>query len=266
MWGTAPEDAVAESGVEVRSFGPVQATVFAELCEVPRVNAVQGAAEPGAVEGGHLADAIEWMRAREVDYAVHVAAGRPGATQAEGWLRHKGYERGDGAEKFVRDASSPDLPATRGIEVLELATGEGEGMDSIASEGLGLPYLAGLLFYDLPGLSGWRCYVALLDGELVACGSMLIHEGIAELGVDATLTHARGHGCNQALLRRRLLEARAAGCHTVFADLGECEPGSSGAIRHNLLLSGFDEAYSSQSWQRPRFARSGLEHGVRHTG
>jgi GNAT superfamily N-acetyltransferase len=262
MWGTAPPDAVAESGVEVRSFGSVLATAFAELAEVPRVNSIQGAAEPGAVEEGHLAAAIEWMREREVSYRVHVASGRPGTEAAEIWLAERGYLEGEGWEKFVRDTSPPDLAKPPGVEVIELEMGEGEGMDLIASEGLGLPHLAGLLFYDLPGLEDWRCYVALLGDDLVACGSMLVRDGIAELGVDATMEHARGRGCNQALLRRRLLDARAAGCHTTFVELGDCEPGSAGIVRRSLLRAGFEEAYTSQYWQRPGFTKSHSAHGM----
>jgi len=259
MWAMAPEDAVIESGVEVRAFGSVQATVFAEFSEIPRINTIQGAAE---VADGHLAEAVEWMRAREVDCRISVAADRPGTAEAEEWLRRRGFERGEGWEKFVRDASLPSLVQPPEIEILELGFGEGEGMDWIAAEGLGLPHLAGLLFYDLPGLADWRCFVALLEGELVACGSMLIHDGIAELGIDATMEHARGRGCNLALIRRRLIEARKARCHTVFAELGDCEAGSSSAIRHNLQRAGFDEAYDCRNWQRPRFVRSGLENGV----
>jgi hypothetical protein len=97
---------------------------------------------------------------------------------------------------------------------------------------------------------------------VVACGSMLVHEGVAELGVDATKEHARGNGCNQALIHRRLLEARKAGCHTVFAELSDCELGCSGVIRHNLLWAGFEETSGSCNWQRPRFVNSGLENGV----
>jgi GNAT superfamily N-acetyltransferase len=262
IWRAAPPDAVIESGVEVEAFGPVLATVFEELAEVPRVNLIQGAAEPGAVEDGHLADAIQWVRAHEVDYRVHVAAQRPGTEAAEAWLSERGYERGDGWEKFVRDTSPLALPEAPGIEILELGYEEGEGMDSIASDGLRLPFLAGLLFYDLPGRANWRCYVALLDGELSACGSMLIHEGVAELGIDATMESVRGRGCNRELLRRRLRDAAAAGCHTVFAEMGECVPEAAASARRNLHRAGFEEAYRSQNWQRPGFLRSGMEHGV----
>lgn len=260
MWELAPDDAVIESGVKMKSFGPVQATAFAELFEVPRVNVIEGAAEPGAVADGHLARAIEWMRAHEVEYRVHVASGRPETEAAETWLESRGFDRRCDWAKFVRDASMPRLTQPPEIEIVELLPEEGEGMDSIASDALGLPFIAALLFYDLPRLSSWRCYVALLEGELVACGSMLIDGDVAEFGVDATVEHARGRGCNLALLRRRILDARRAGCHTFFADLGECEPGASDAIRRNLLRAGFDEGYVNSCWQRPGYESSIEDH------
>ena len=86
MWDSVVPEAVSESGVEVERFGPVQATAFGDLPEVHMLQQIQGAAEPGAIEDGHLAAAVEWMRAREVDYRIPVAAGRPGAPMPRvGW-------------------------------------------------------------------------------------------------------------------------------------------------------------------------------------
>src|SRR5690349_7339056 len=92
MWNSVTADAVSEPGVELRRFGPVQVTAFADLPETDCLNEIQGAAEPGAIEQGHLAKAIEWMRSREVDYRVPVAEGRPGTAAAEDWLGRRGYE------------------------------------------------------------------------------------------------------------------------------------------------------------------------------
>lgn len=251
IWHTPPLDAIAECGIEVQGFGPLQATVFAELPHHQSVNVIFGAAEPGGVEGGHLENAIEWADAREVDYCIAVASGRPGTGEAEDWLNRSRYERADAWLKFVRDGSLPDLPAMPGIEILELEPDEGEGMSAIAAEGLGLPEWAGTLFFDLPGREDWHCYVALLDGVLSSCGAMMIHEGVAELGVDATLPWARGRGCQLALLRHRVGVAAEAGCHTMFAEVG-CTPEGVAASRANLLHAGFEEAYRSQNWQLER--------------
>lgn len=255
MWDSVVPEAISESGVEVERFGPVQATAFGDLPEAHLLQQIQGAAEPGAVEGGHLAAAIEWMRAREVDYRIPVAAGRPGAPEAEGWLGQRGYERGAGWVKMVRDGSPPDFYVDRGITLYRLGEdeAEGEGLSTIAAEALELPLVAGTLFFSLPQRNGWHCYTAALgpDEVPVATGSMLIADGVAQLGAGTTLEEARGHGCNAALLHQRLLDAHRAGCHTVFVEVGECDLASWSAITRNLRRAGFEEAYEGRNWQRP---------------
>ena len=112
MWNSAAPAAVDESGVEVERFGPVQATAFGDLPDVVALNQIQGAAEPGAIEDGHLTAAIEWMRAREVHCRVPVAECRPGASAADDWLGERGYEKVDGWVKFVRDLEPPYASAS----------------------------------------------------------------------------------------------------------------------------------------------------------
>jgi hypothetical protein len=255
MWQSVVPEAVTESGIQVQRFGPVQALAFGDLPEVGSLNRIQGAAEPGAIEDGRLAEAVEWMRAREVDYRVPVAMSRPGAAEAEAWLGGRGYERGNGWIKLVRDGAPPDLPENPAVTVYELGEyeGDGEGLSSVAAEALNLPMTAGTLFFSLPQEDGWRCYTAALTEEdgIVATGAMLIHGGVAQLGPGTTLERGRGRGCHLALLRRRLLDAAAAGCSTVFVELGECEAELLSATCRNLRRAGFEEAYESRNWQRP---------------
>lgn len=255
MWRSVVPEAVTESGVEMARFGPVQATAFGDLPEEDRLHRVQGAAEPGAVENGHLARAVEWMRAREVDYRVPVAESRPGAAAADVWLGERGYERGGGWVKLTRDATLPAWPEDPGILIYELGEcdGDGEGLSTIVAEAMELPVTAGTLFFALPQVRGWRCYTAALCPRegVVATGSMLIRDGVAQLGLEATLEHGRGQGCNKALLRRRIADAVKAGCHTIFVELGEQRTEHFSGVHHNLLRAGFREAYESHSWQRP---------------
>jgi len=262
MWKSVVPEAVTESGVEVQRFGPVQATAFGDLPEAALLNQIQGAAEPGAIEDGHLAQAVEWMRAREVDYRVPVAQIRPGAADAAAWLCGRGYERGGGSIKYVRDAASPELPENPDIVIYELGEDEadGEGLSTIAAEALGLPTTAGTLFFSLPQEGNWRCYTAALGpGEAaVATGAMLIHDGVAQLGPGTTLEHARGRGCNTALLRRRLLDAAAAGCDTVFVELFDADWETLAGPRRILQRAGFELAYESQIWERPALHPAGV--------
>ena len=250
IWSCAPEDAVLEAGVQSRWFGPVLATSFAELPDVPGLNTIQGAAEPGAVSEGHLSEAVDWMRGWEVDFMVPVATERPEADMAESWLNWHDCEQSVVMRKYVRGVLGANWPDAPGVEVHLLPAREEEGFSLVAAGGMGLPHLAEILFFGMPCLPNWRCYVAYLDGNEVACGSMLIEGKLAILGPDATLPEARSRGCNRALLRRRLNDAAAAGCQMALS-MARDDPAqrpSADALR--LLNAGFTEAYRSVVWQR----------------
>jgi hypothetical protein len=215
------------------------------------MNLVLGATGPGAVGEGHLEEAVAWVSSLGVDYYVPVTPGLPGSEAAEEWLRLNGHERGYAWMKFVRDAVPSDLPEPAGVEIAELAAGEGEDFGGIAAEGFGLPPWARPLFANVPGRPGWHCYVAFVDGRPAACAAMLADGGVAEFGLAATLEPARGRGCQLGLLRRRIADAAGAGCHTLFVETGERVPDRPGGSYRNILRAGFEEAYLRPNWRRP---------------
>lgn len=254
MWQTVCEDAIVECGIEEECFGPVQATVFEALPDAPKLNLILGAAEPGAVEEGHLAAAIAWMDRFDVDYRVPVARDRPGMAAAEDYLNRNGFEQGRGLLKYVRDASPPSREGDPAIKVWEIGQEEahGETMVFDAAPALGLPSKAASLLFSLPIQEHWRSYTVELEGKIVSFGSMLLHDGVAWVGLDATFEDARGRGCNQVLLRERILVAAEAGCRTIFAELEESDCEGIAAAGRNLLRAGFVPAYQSMNWQRAR--------------
>lgn len=250
LWRAAPKDAVEEAEVRHRRFGPILATVFGDLPDVSLMNVVQGAAESGAVEDGHLAEAIEWVRSREVDYLVAVTADRPGAGCAERWLGARGYECGATVRRFLHPGTEESTDRPSPLEIRELAPLETEGMSHIFGEVLGLSGLATILMLGLPNREGWHCYRASLGGREVACGAMLVYGKVAVLGLEATLPEARGHGCQTALITRRLADATKEGCDVVVAEICDEHPAGADAIR-NLERIGFEEIPSSTTWRRP---------------
>lgn len=252
LWESAAPDAIEERGIQLETFGPIQASVVVDLPEFQMMNLVLGADEPDGVEGGYLDEAIDWVESVGVDYYVPLTPGAPGTPSAEDWLNRRGFERASRWIKFIRGAAPPELPQPPGVEIFEVGKDEGEGLSTIAAQGLGLPPWAGTFFFDLPGREGWRCYVALVDGVSQACGAMFMHEGIAEFGVAATMEEAKGRGCQTALLRRRILDALAAGCHTLFVETGERPPDPPAVSYRNIVRAGFKAAYLRPNWQPPR--------------
>jgi len=252
IWESVPAEVAAERGVERRSFGPVQATVVGALPGAAMMNLVLGATEPGAVADGHLASATEWVGARGVSAYVPVSPGQPQTEAAERWLTDSGFSPAYAWMKFARDAHPPRFAVPEDVEIVEVSDPAQEPFGMIAATGFGLPVWAAAFFADLPGRDGFRCYVARVDGEAQACAAMLVQGDIAEFGIAATLEPARGRGAQRALLHRRILDAAAAGCRTLFVETGERVPDRPSASYRNVLRAGFEEAYLRPNWTRPR--------------
>jgi hypothetical protein len=250
VWEAVPAALRAERGIELRHFGGMQASIAGALRDRAMLNLVLGAAEPGAVAGGHLAAAVEWADSTGVDYCVPVTPGLAGTDAAEGWLGANGFARGYGWMKFVRDAHPPRFVSPPDVEIVEVSGGEEEPFGMIAATGFGLPAWASAFFARLPERGDWRCYVARIDGIAQACGAMLIDDGVAEFGVAATLESGRRRGAQLALLRRRIVDAATAGCHTLFVKTGERVPDRPSSSYRNILRAGFEEAYIRPNWQR----------------
>jgi GNAT superfamily N-acetyltransferase len=249
IWESMPHEVASEHGVELRDFGAVQVTSTRDLPSVPILNLMLGAAEGSEAD---LEYAIAWAEEHGVSPCIPLTRELPGSTQAEGWLRERGFEHGYAWMKFVRDAHPPRFPAPGDVEVVELAAADEEPFGTIAAVGFGMPAWAANYFAHLPGRDGWRCYVARVEGKAQACAAILIEGGIAEFGIAATLEEARGRGCQTALLHRRILDAAEAGCHTLFVETGERVPDRPSGSYRNILKAGFEEAYLRPNWQRRR--------------
>jgi GNAT superfamily N-acetyltransferase len=254
IWESVPAEVAAEHGIERREFGPVQATVVAALPETGMLNLVLGATAAQAVHGGHLSEALDWARSRGVAPYVPVTPGELSTEAAERWLAGHGYERGYAWMKFTRDVHPPRFEISDAVEVVELDRAGEEPFGMIAATCFDLPAWAAAFFADLPGRAGWHCYVARVGGEAQACAAMLIVGGIAEFGIAATLEPARGRGCQLALLHRRIVDAAAAGCETLFVETGERIPGQPSPSYRNILRAGFEEAYLRPNWVPPPVA------------
>jgi GNAT superfamily N-acetyltransferase len=250
FWESVPAEVASERGIEVRNFGPVQASLVTALAGVGMMNLVLGSTEPGVVADGHLAAATDWARSRGVEVYVPVTPGLAETVAAERWLADNGFDQGYGWMKFVRDTHPPRFAAPANIEILEVTDPAQEPFGMIAATGFGLPAWASAFFANLPGRRDWRCYVARVDDRTQACAAMLVQGEVAEFGVAATLEPARGRGCQLALLRRRILDAAAAGCKTLLVETGERVPARPSTSYRNILRAGFKEAYLRPNWQR----------------
>lgn len=88
------------------------------------------------------------------------------------------------------------------------------------------------------------CFLAELDGEPIAAGSLNLWEGVALLAGASTIPEARKQGAQAALLESRLRYAAQQGCD--LAMMG-AQPGS--ASQRNAERQGFRIAYTRIKWQ-----------------
>ena len=253
FWRTPPIEAIEDYGLEARVYGPVQVTLLAAMPRMPLIALLLGAADPDAVSDGHLGEALDWIEALGIDCRIPIRPDFAESGAAEDLLNQRGYRRTASLARFVRDASAPGFPEPPGIEVDEW-TEETEGFGDYFEEGFGLEFPANCLFEGLPGRRGWRCYVAVDEREYGAgAATMLLHPDVAQLGFATAKASARGRGVHMTLLRRRILDAAAAGRDLIFADTEEPldDPDGPSRATRNLLRAGFKQFSVRPVWRPP---------------
>jgi GNAT superfamily N-acetyltransferase len=244
QWEAVPRAVAEEHGMRLADFGPVQVTIADDLAMVG-MDFVLGTTAPGAT-GDDLEAAIDFARTHVVSAVVPVTPGAATTEEVERRLTKIGCERLGKAVKYARDDHPPRFPAPQGVEVTEVGAGDQAPFGQIVAAGE--PAWTASIFAALPGLAGWHCYLALLDGEAMGAAEMLVDGEIAHLGLASTLESARRKGCQTALLRRRIEDARGLGASLLSVDVEEDEPGESSSSRSNLRSAGFEPIYERNVW------------------
>lgn len=255
LWRTPSLDVVMELRIDLVRFGPVQASIVCQESEEPLVNVILGAGVKNAVKSGHLADAVDWARSHGVDYRVPVTPGLPHAERAERWLMEQEHEQSRAWTKFVRD-TAPAIDDSPGIEV-ELIDCEDwcESFARLVNGVFGDSRWLSSFCIDLFRRPDWRLYAAYEEGgegESLAAAAMLMHEGMAHLGLLAS-EGANGGECQAALIHRGIRDAAGAGCRTIFAETEAPAPGERlSETAENLYLAGFEQAFVRTDWRPSR--------------
>lgn len=252
LWVAPDLELRGDAGFDLVRFGPVRAACLTTHPDRPSANFALGASEPGAVEHGHLGDAIAWLESRcapwgeqGVDFRVPVTPGLPGSAAAERWLAARGIRCERGLAKLARAATHPDFAPPDGLEVFDWTEWD-EGFGGPLAEGLGLPSTGSFLFLSLLGREGWHCYCAVDGDAPLAYAAMRCHSGVASLAIASRPCEGRDGEGQLAVLYSCIADAVAAGCDALVAvDAGEKLPGID---RDSLLAAGFEAAYEYASW------------------
>ena len=93
------------------------------------------------------------------------------------------------------------------------------------------------------GKPGWINYVAMLDDKIAGTGSLYSRDGIAEIGIAATVEDARGKGVQSALINYRENIAFETGCRYLFVETAEPTATYPAHSYRNMIRLGFTELY-----------------------
>jgi GNAT superfamily N-acetyltransferase len=113
-----------------------------------------------------------------------------------------------------------------------------DGTGSVSPDAVPREHLRELLF-QMMGMPGFIRYLAYVDGEAVGEAVMRLDGDLAQIAGAGTRPHARGRGVQKALLRRRLADARAAGCTLAVVTTA---PGT--RSQDNVMRRGFALLYT----------------------
>jgi hypothetical protein len=166
-------------------------------------------------------------------------------------LSERGYQPIELTSVMYRPVSSGlrlASPRSEKVQARPIREGEEEMWARTATKGLsGETGFSGQimdLFYVSAKRSLGLSFVAEIEGQAIAAGSMLIHEGVALLAGASTIPEGRKQGAQLALLESRLNYAAEAGCD--IAMMGAA-PGSSS--QRNAERQGFRIAYTRIKWE-----------------
>jgi GNAT superfamily N-acetyltransferase len=95
---------------------------------------------------------------------------------------------------------------------------------------------------------GWECWLALDGDEPAGAAALFVDDGVAYLGIAATLPEHRGKGAQGALLAHRIRRAAELGCDTILTETGERRDDRPSGSYRNILRAGFEEVGVTANW------------------
>lgn len=133
-------------------------------------------------------------------------------------------------------ADAADVRSWGDISVAAFTSMDGTG--AVADEVMDRVELEKIML-EMTSAPGFRRYLARLDGQPVAAGSMRLDGRLAQMCGAGTLPLFRGKGIQKALVHQRLLDAQAAGCDLAVVTTA---PGS--RSQENMMKRGFALLYT----------------------
>jgi ribosomal protein S18 acetylase RimI-like enzyme len=202
-------------GVEVRCFGDhVVATAASGVPDIDWMQHVAGL-EPG--DEPVVPEIAAWYRQNGIRPRFEIAPAADFAALAGALAGVGARQTGFIDALWTRAEAPPDRVATDvDIRVAEPDSDDAALFARVLLGGHGVPDDASTEHFAAVALwasePGWRCYLASDAGRPLGAAALAVDDGIGYLASASTLPAGRRRGCQQALIRRRLRDASAAGC------------------------------------------------------
>jgi ribosomal protein S18 acetylase RimI-like enzyme len=229
--------------VEIRRFGRATATLSAKLAIVEWYNRVVGLELQDARA---IPEMLTFFRTRGIRARFEIGpAELTSALALQLAIERVGVERIETVVHAPIEALVP--PRSGDVHVRPSPFAEIDTFLEIWARGFALPEF---LWSDVKrmraawfSVPGFQRYLALIDGEPIACAGLYVHGDVGYLCVSATLPEARGRGAQAALIARRWRDAAASGCRHVMSTTS-----FGGTSQSNMERAGMRTAHSTCTW------------------
>ena len=151
------------------------------------------------------------------------------------WLTQHRLERRNGWVILCHEDEAPpeiDVP----FRVDEITHEGAASFADTAGAGFGWPKPRAAWMSATVGRPGWHHYIDSTGRNTMGCGALYVSGRVGWLGMATTRARYRRRGVQTALLHRRIRDARALGCRSIFAQTGETNPSYNNLLRAGFLL------------------------------
>lgn len=247
VYRNAPAAAVTACGIGIRDFDRAAAMWMSKI-DIPTCNRVIGLGLDAPPTRQVVEEIVAtYERAMVPQFFLQLApvvAVGPTLTVVEdvGFARHSNWTC------LVRDVSSPG-PAPTELRVEEIGTEHATAYGEVLCTGYGWVPELGLPIAAMVGTPGWKFYLAFAGERPVATAALMKSGPVGWMGLATTLPAARGLGSQSALIARRIMDARTAGCEVVSVETAEQAADQTAPSYRNVLRAGFEVGYL-----RPNFS------------
>ncbi|MFN8108714.1 MAG: hypothetical protein U0Y82_02555 [Thermoleophilia bacterium] len=243
IWGAATPAAARDLGLFSARVGPYTVLGCRAAPHAPMLNRVLGAGLTLLSEAA-LAEAVELLHGHGCVCQVALRDDGTDAAETRARLAARGFADGYAWMRFLLPPGAAPRPASSPHARTRVCGPEdAETFGATFAAGYELPPPFAGVAAGLVGRSDWTCVIAEApDGTPMGTGALWMDDGVAWLGMGATVPAMRGRGAQGAVLAARIRLAWDAGCHTVTTETGARASGAPEASYRNILRAGFTEA------------------------